>query len=175
MVASKDKVAASAPLQSIDGRTASTNKNFGPGIVGSLQSSAASALGTTKEYLASAQETAQPHIENAKSMAQGFLGGEPLVPSKDKSASIHGQTKRANGLQSGAASALETTKEYLAAAQDTAKPHIENAKGVVQNFLGTAGTQGMDAHGKPLALESEARTPYSSTMGTNSNVGQNKD
>ena len=135
----------------------------GPSTVASLQSGAASALETTKGYLASAQETTQPHIENAKNIAQSFLGTDGgKVPSNDKRAagmpleSIGGQTKSANGnsvpgvasLQSDAASALETTREYLAAAQETAQPHIKNTKSVEQSFLGTAGTQGPDADGK---------------------------
>jgi hypothetical protein len=159
--------------------------------------------------LAAAQETAQPHIENVKGVAQGFLGttgtldrhGKLPVPSKDVPAtnaplkSVGGQAKSANGnsgpsvvasLQSEAASALETTKEYLAAAQETAQPHIENVKGVAQGFLGTTGTQGMNMHGNPpvprkdipatsAPLESGARsfnTP-SSTVGTN--VRRDKD
>lgn len=91
-------------------------------------------------------------------------------------------------LQSGAASALETTKEYLATAQETAKPHIENAKGVAQGFLGTAGMQVSDTLGKPSVpskdipatsapLESGSHsinTPYPSNPPSGKGIGQNK-
>ena len=36
---------------------------------------------------------------------------------------------------------VETTKEYLSAAQKIVEPHVEHAKGVAQGYLGTAGTQ----------------------------------
>jgi hypothetical protein len=43
---------------------------------------------------------------------------------------------------------IEATKEYLTAAQETVQPHIESAKGVAQGYLGTAGTQGVEVQGK---------------------------
>lgn len=90
-----------------------------------------------------------------------------------------------SSLQSGANAAIGTTKEYLATAQEIAKPHVENAKGVAQGYLGTAGTQpvtntpasstGIPATSAPL--ESGPHTvgsPYhSTTTTTGTKVGEN--
>ena len=62
-----------------------------------------------------------------------------------------------SSIQSGAVTMVETTKEYLAAAQKIVEPHVEHAKGVAQGYLGTAGTQGDQTGSATPAASSNGR------------------
>jgi len=61
--------------------TPPTNGNtIQPGVVSSITSGATAAVDTTKQYLVSAQKAVEPHVEYAKSVAQGYLGTSKTQP-----------------------------------------------------------------------------------------------
>jgi len=177
--------------ESVGGQTKSTNGTSGSGVVSSLQSGATAAVETTREYLNGAQETTKPYIEATK---------ESVIGRQTKSTNGTSGPGVVSSLQSGATAAVETTKEYLNAAQETMKPHIEttkeyltaaqrtvqphvdSAKGAAQGYLGTAGVPGnspvpsKDIPATSAPLESgphSVNTPYPSTMAA-TNIGQIK-
>ncbi|KAF9460094.1 hypothetical protein BDZ94DRAFT_1266655 [Collybia nuda] len=136
---------------------------------------------TGATYLDQAKSLASNAVNTAQAYLPSSVGG---ILSSETSASQSPPTGIVSSLQSGANSAIGTTKEYLASAQEMAKPHVENAKGIAQGYLGTAGTQpiknppasstGIPATSAPLESGPHTvNTPYSSTNTTNAKVGEN--
>lgn len=170
-----------------------------PSALDQLQQQASKTLNSAvdqgKHDVGAAKSTVSgDYVDKARDMASSAIStAQSYLPE-----SVGGHANGANGtygndvvssLQSGATSALETTKEYLSVAQEAVKPHIENAKSAAQGYLGTAATEGIDTHGNPpvpqkdipatsAPLESAAhsfRTPYPSTTTTSgTNVEQEK-
>ncbi|KAF8898996.1 hypothetical protein BD779DRAFT_1486553 [Infundibulicybe gibba] len=151
-------------------------KNTGVGYVEQAKALATSAISTAQNYLPTA------------------VGGNPS-PNTTTNGSVTSNLSStastvASTVQAGATAAYGTTKEYLSTAQQIAQPHIENAKGVAQGYLGTAGTQGMNGTGTTPAsstgipatsapLESgphSVNTPYppTTTTTTGTKIAQNE-
>ncbi|KAF5384829.1 hypothetical protein D9615_001306 [Tricholomella constricta] len=112
------------------------------------------------------------YVEQVKTMAAHAIAtAQSYLP-----ASVGGHTSTtaqpasgvASSIQGGAATVVDTTKEYVASAQEAVKPHIEHVKGAVQGGPATpASSTGIPATSAPLESGPHTiGTPYPATTTT---------
>ncbi|THV07551.1 hypothetical protein K435DRAFT_788459 [Dendrothele bispora CBS 962.96] len=157
------------------------------------------AVSEGKQDVEVAKATSAGYVDQAKAMAsvavttaQNYISSATGATS-DTTQSRSTTTATGSGpgvvsqLQSGANVALETTKGYLATAQQTVQPHIEKGVNVASNYIGSlqqqanpntgTGAKDSDIPATSAPLESGPHTvgtPYPSTTTTaGTNVGQN--
>ncbi|KAF9270581.1 hypothetical protein L218DRAFT_952683 [Marasmius fiardii PR-910] len=89
---------------------------------------------------ASVNATVQPYIAE-------LTGATDSTTATDRSAPNGSNV--VSQLQSGATAAVQTGKEYIAAAQQAARPHFDNATNAAQNYLHNLQDQGKTGTGAP--------------------------
>ncbi|KAJ7492439.1 hypothetical protein FB451DRAFT_1502811 [Mycena latifolia] len=117
----------------------------GPALTGQsatdrLQTDASVKTGAAVEEgqqdVAAAKAAAGGYVEQAKNLASSAVAtAQSYLPPGSGENGAHTAGDVVSGLQAGANAALATTKEYLAAAQETAQPHLVKAKDMAQNYL----------------------------------------
>ncbi|KAL5535829.1 hypothetical protein ACEPAF_3923 [Sanghuangporus sanghuang] len=100
-------------VQAGQNKLTQTAQSEGGGVVPTLAGAANSALGATKSALGYAQETLQPHVENARATVQ------PHVEN-----------------------AASTASSYAQSAADAAKPYVQSAKETVTSSTNAKGEKG---------------------------------
>jgi len=91
--------------------------------------------------------TGQANVESAKAAGAGYLdqastmasdvlaSAQSYLPGQGQTGSDNQGTGIGSQLQSGAATALSTAKEYISTAQTAAQPHVENARSTLQPHI----------------------------------------
>ncbi|KAJ6621170.1 hypothetical protein B0H10DRAFT_1945544 [Mycena sp. CBHHK59/15] len=135
-------------VQDVAQNTAFEAQAKGPALTGNsateqLQQQAAqktsAAVDQGQRDVAAAKATGAGYVEQAKSLASSAVTTAQFRQSYlPPGSGPNGERTTGDvvaGLQAGANAALATTKEYLAAAQETAQPHLNKAKDVATSYL----------------------------------------
>ncbi|KAJ7751306.1 hypothetical protein DFH07DRAFT_533084 [Mycena maculata] len=111
-----------------------------------------------KANVNAAKATGASYIEQAKTIATNAAStvtqtAQSYLPPPSGENGQHTTGDMVAGLQNAGSAALATTKEYLAAAQTTAQPHLEKARDVAATYMpGSATTQTAPVSGKDVAV-----------------------
>ncbi|GLB35912.1 hypothetical protein LshimejAT787_0302000 [Lyophyllum shimeji] len=174
------------------GGQASSMTGAASNIASTIQSTAASVVDTTKRYL-SGQEAPKHNPESAYGDRQSSRGSTGTRGVQTSPASSTGIPATNVSVGNPAATAVDTTKQYVASAREAARPRVEAAKEraeaakeAVKDTLGRVGTQdaqtssarSRDIPTTSAPLENGPRslgTPYpTTTTTTGTNVGKAK-